>query len=131
LVGIRWQALAIFLAGLFVAQVSAGSLTIKDLLEHGERYHQQAVSVSGRAAQLKILTGPRNLPFYTFTLSESEGAAAVTVIMQGKPEVANGDQVFVHGLFIKSRKAGRSTIFNRIEATIVERLQDQQEPLIG
>jgi hypothetical protein len=51
--------------------------------------------------------------------------------MQGKSEVSAGDQVLVHGIFFKSRKAGRSTIINRIEATIVQQLHDQRQPLIG
>jgi hypothetical protein len=110
--------------------VSGASVTVKDLLAHGERYDQQAVSVIGPASAFKILTGPRNRPFYTFTLRDSlETPETVTVIMQGKPELANGDRVYVYGVFFKSRKAGRTTITNRIEATIVERLDD--EPLIG
>jgi hypothetical protein len=106
------------------------TLTVKDLILQGDRYHQQAVSVIGPASAFKILTGPRNRPFYTFTLRDSlETPETVTVIMQGKPELANGDRVYVYGVFFKSRKAGRTTITNRIEATIVERLDD--EPLIG
>jgi hypothetical protein len=116
----------------WTSPVSAASVTVKDLLAHGERYDQQPVSVTGPASAFKILTGPRNLPFYTFTLRDNfESVDAVTVIMRGKPEVAEGDEVFVHGIFIKSRKAGRSTLTNRIEATIVEKLHDQRQPLTG
>jgi hypothetical protein len=108
------------------------TLTVKDLLLQGDRYHQQAVSVIGPASSFKILTGPRNLPFYTFSLRDTlESADEVTVIMQGKPEVAEGAEVFVHGIFIKARKAGRSTVTNRIEATIVEPLRDQRNPFVG
>ena len=111
---------------------AAASLTVKDLLEHRDQYHQQTVSVTGKVGSLKILAGPRNLPFYTFTLRDKlDSAEDLTVIMQGKPEVANGDHVYVYGVFIKSRKAGRTTITNRIEATMVEQLYDQNQPLIG
>lgn len=111
---------------------SSASLTIKDLLEHRDRYHQQTVSVTGKIGNLKILVGPRNLPFYTFTLRDKvDSTEDVTVIMQGKPEAANGDHVYVYGVFIASRKAGRTTITNRIEATLVEQLYDQRQPLIG
>ena len=116
----------------WTSPVSAASVTVKDLLAHGERYDQQPVSVIGPANAFKILTGPRNLPFYTFTLRDNfESGDEVTVIMRGKPEVANGDRVYVYGVFFKSRKAGRTTITNRIEATIVEQLHDQRQPLIG
>ena len=112
--------------------VASASLTVKDLLEHRAQYHQQTVSVTGKIGSLKILAGPRNLPFYTFTLRDKvDSTEDVTVIMQGKPEVANGDHVYVSGVFIASRKAGRTTITNRIEATLVEQLYDQRQPLIG
>jgi hypothetical protein len=116
----------------WTSPVAAASLTVQDLLVHGERYHQQPVSLTGTASGLKILAGPRDLPFYTFSLRDTlESADEVTVIMRGKPEVAEGDEVFVHGIFIKARKAGRSTVTNRIEATIVEPLRDQRNPFVG
>jgi hypothetical protein len=129
------QTLYIVVLGLFSCwafpAVSA-TVTVKDLVEHGEQYHQRTVAVTGKASNLKVLTGPRNLPFYTFILRDKlESAEDVTVIMQGKPEVMNDDHVYVYGVFIKSRKAGRTTITNRIEATIVEQLHDQRLPLIG
>ena len=122
--------LALLLCWAFPA--SSASLTVKDLLEHRNQYHQQTVSVTGKIGSLKILAGPRNLPFYTFTLRDHvDSTEDVTVIMQGKPEAANGDHVYVYGVFIASRKAGRTTITNRIEATLVEQLYDQRQPLIG
>jgi hypothetical protein len=122
--------LALLLCWAFPA--SSASLTVKDLLEHRDQYHQQTVSVTGKIGSLKILVGPRNLPFYTFTLRDKmDSTENVTVIMQGKPEAANGDHVYVYGVFIASRKAGRTTITNRIEASIVEQLYDQRQPLIG
>ena len=122
-------------AGFFCWSVQpaiSASLTVKDLLEKGDRYHQQFVSVTGQVTDVKALIGPRNLPFYTFVLRDTaKEAGNITVIMQGKSEVSGGDQVLVHGIFFKSRKAGRSTITNRIEATIVQQLHDQRQPLIG
>jgi hypothetical protein len=122
--------LALLLCWAFPA--ASASLTVKDLLEHRAQYHQQTVSVTGKIGSLKTLAGPRNLPFYTFTLRDKvDSTEDVTVIMQGKPEVANGDHVYVYGVFIASRKAGRTTVTNRIEATLVEQLYDQRQPLIG
>ena len=100
------------LAGLLAAPAAGASLSITELLEHGDQYHQQPVSVIGEAADVATQIGPRNRPFYTFVLKDRQGS--VTVIMQGKPELSNGDTVMVHGVFIKSRKAGRTTITNRI-----------------
>lgn len=117
------------LAGLLAAPVSGASLSIAELLEHGEQYHQQPVSVVGEAADVATKAGPRNQPFYTFVLKDRQGS--VTVIMQGKPELSNGDAVMVHGVFIKSRKAGRTTVTNRIEATVVQQLHDTKEPFVG
>ncbi len=114
----------------FLSAPAAGtSLSVTELLEHGEQYHQQPVSVVGEAADVATQTGPRNRPFYTFALKDRQGR--VTVIMQGKPELSNGDAVMVHGVFIKSRKAGRTTITNRIEATVVRQLHDTKEPFVG
>jgi hypothetical protein len=108
------------------------SVKIKELLDRGDNYHQQALSVMGHATGITILAGPRNLPFYTFNLDDGEDTPeTLTVIMQGKPEFTNGDRVYVYGVFFKSRKAGRTTITNRIEATIVERLHDGGEPLVA
>jgi len=117
------------LAGLLAAPAAGASLSITELLEHGDQYHQQPVSVIGEAADVATQIGPRNRPFYTFVLKDRQGS--VTVIMQGKPELSNGDTVMVHGVFIKSRKAGRTTITNRIEATVVRQLHDTKEPLVG
>lgn len=131
---VPWKTLSILVLGLlsWAIPAASASLTVKDLVEHGEQYHQRTVAVTGKASNLKVLTGPRNLPFYTFTLRDKlESAEDVTVIMQGKPEVMNDDHVYVYGVFIKFRKAGRTTITNRIEATIVEQLHDQRQPLIG
>ena len=122
--------LALLLCWAFPA--ASASLTVKDLLEHRDKYHQQTISVTGKIGSLKVLAGPRNLPFYMFTLRDKlDSAEDVTVIMQGKPEVANGDHVYVYGVFVASRKAGRTTITNRIEATLVEQLYDERQPLIG
>jgi len=112
-----------------VSSAGGPSLTVTDLLEHGDQYHQQAVSVVGEVAGITTQVGPRKRLFYTFVLKDGHGS--VSVIMQGKPELSNGDAVLVHGVFIKSRKAGRTTITNRIEATMVRQLHDTHEPFIG
>jgi hypothetical protein len=117
------------LLGTPVSSAGVPSLTVTDLLEHGDQYHQQPVSVVGEVAGLTTQVGPRKRLFYTFALKDGHGS--VSVIMQGKPELSNGDAVLVHGVFIKSRKAGRTTITNRIEATMVRQLHDTHEPFIG
>jgi len=117
------------LLGFLSAPAAGASLSVTELLEHGEQYHQQPVSVVGEAAEVATQIGPRNRPFYTFVLKDRQGS--VTVIMQGKPELSNGDAVMVHGVFIKSRKAGRTTITDRIEATVVRQLHDTKEPFVG
>jgi hypothetical protein len=125
----RWLGLFILISGLLTAPAWGSTLTVKDLLDKSDHYHQQAVSVVGEASELTTRSGPRNQPFYTFALKY--GGGSVTVVMQGKPELANGDQVLVHGVFFKSRKAGRTTVTNRIEATVVQQLHDNRLPLVG
>ncbi len=128
----RALVVSILTAGLLVVSAwsaSGASLTVKDLLDQADQYHQQVVTVSGEASELSTRIGPRNLPFYTFVLKR--GTQSVTVVMQGKPELSNGDHVLVHGTFIKSRKAGRTTITNRIEATMVQQLHNVRDPLVG
>lgn len=110
-------------------QADAASQSIKSLLSQSDLFHQQTVSVVGEAAEIKPATGPRNLPFFTFLLKDKDGS--VTVVMQGKPEFLEGDQVLVRGIFFKIRRAGRTTVSNRIEATEVQKLHDAREPLIG
>lgn len=121
--------LASGLLGFLSAPAAGTSVSIAELLEHGEQYHQQPVSVVGEASDIATQVGSRNRLFYTFVLKDRQGS--VTVIMQGKPELSNGDAVMVHGVFIKSRKAGRTTITNRIEATVVRQLHDTKEPFVG
>jgi len=121
--------LAAGLLGTPVASTGGSSLTVTELLEHGDQYHQQPVSVVGEVADIATQVGPRKRLFYTFVLRDGHGS--VSVIMQGKPELSNGDAVLVHGVFIKSRKAGRTTVTNRIEATMVRHLHDAHEPFIG
>ena len=128
----RWVGILLLLGAALITSggpADAAPLALKDLLRKSDQYHQQTVSVIGEATELKTLNGPRNLPFYTFVLKDGDGR--VTVVMQGKPELSNGDHVFVHGLFIKARKAGRTTILNRIEATVVQQIHDTRQPLIG
>ena len=122
-------ALAATLCATTAGPAGAEALTVTALLDRSDQYHQQPVSVVGQVADVATKIGPRNLPFYIFTLKDATGS--VSVIMQGKPELANGDHVFVHGIFFKSRKAGRTTITNRIEATVVRQLHDAQQPFVG
>lgn len=117
------------LLGLPAAPAAGASLSVTELLQHGDQYHQQPVSVVGEATDVATQIGPRNRPFYTFVLKDRQGS--VTVIMQGKPELSSGDAVMVHGVFIKSRKAGRTIITNRIEATVVRQLHGTKEPFVG
>jgi hypothetical protein len=127
----RFEAL-LLVGGILTAwgwQADAASQTIKSLLSNSDQYHQQTVSVIGEAAEIKTMTGPRNLPFYTFLLKDKD--ESVTVVMKGKPEFREGDQVLVHGVFFKTRRAGRTTVADRIEATEVRKLHDAREPLVG
>ena len=131
-VGLRCLGIVLLASVILVAggwQADAATQTIKSLLKQSDQYHQQSVSVTGEAAEIKAATGPRNLPFYTFLVKDQE--VSVTVVMQGKPEVSEGDQVLVRGVFFKIRKAGRITVSNRIEATEVQKLHDAREPLVG
>ncbi len=130
--GARWLGSFLLATGLCATAAwpaSAGPLTVTALLDRSDQYHQQPVSVVGQVADVATKIGPRNLPFYTFILKDAKGS--VSVIMHGKPEISNGDHAFVHGVFLKSRKAGRTTITNRIEATVVRQLHDAQQPFVG
>lgn len=130
--GDRGLRVLILTGGLLVVSAwsaNGASLTLKDLLDQADQHHQQVVTVTGEASDLSTRIGPRNLPFYTFVLKR--GTQNVTVVMQGKPELSNGDHVLVHGTFFKSRKAGRTTITNRIEATMVQQLHNVRDPLVG
>ena len=130
--GDRGLRVLILTGGLLVVSAWSANgalLTLKDLLDQADQYHQQVVSVTGEASELSTRIGPRNLPFYSFVLKR--GTKSVTVVMQGKPELSNGDHVLVHGIFFKSRKAGRTTITNRIEATLVQQLHNVRDPLVG
>src|SRR5262249_8385764 len=82
---------------------------IPDLIAHAEDYDRQMVAVAGRVTELQLATNREGQPAYGFLLKEADKTLKVVVL--GRPEVRDGDQVIVEGVFSRHRQVGRTTIY--------------------
>ncbi len=111
-------ALALWMAGVLTAR--ADSVTVKDLLAEPDKWHGQAVVVTGSVGKLEARTSQRGNPYYTFLLND--GMESVTVFSYGTPEVKNGNRVQVEGTFLKVKRVGKYTFQNQVDAIRILRL---------
>jgi len=109
---------------------SADSLmAIPELIAHAEDYDRQMVSVAGRVSDLQLATNREGQPAYGFLLKEAD--TTLKVIGLGRPEVRDGDQVIVEGVFSRHRQVGRTIIYNEIKATVVRPIDRVNPDLVG
>ena len=104
-------------------------MAIPDLVAHAEDYDRQMVAVSGRVSDLQLATNREGQTAYGFLLKEAN--TTLKVIVLGRPEVRDGDQVVVEGVFSRHRQVGRSIIYNEIKATIVRPIDRINPDLVG
>jgi len=104
-------------------------MAIPDLISNAEAYDRQMVIVAGRVSDIQIATNREGQLAYGFLLKEAN--TALKVIVLGRPEVRDGDQVIVEGVFSRHRQIGRTTIYNEIKATVVRPMDRVNPDLVG
>ena len=119
----------IILPGVFTKALADNMMAIPELIAHAEDYDRQMVVVTGRVSDLQIATNREGQLAYGFLLKEAN--TALKVIVLGRPEVRDGDQVIVEGVFSRHRQIGRTTIYNEIKATIVRPMERVNPDLVG
>ncbi len=127
-----WLMLVLFLSAWLLgtgASQAAGMQEITEILAHPEQYDRQAVTVTGKVANLQIATNRQGQPAYGFLLTGDKGT--VKVVALGKVEVHEGEQVIVEGVFNRLRQAGRAIVFNEIKASLIQPLERLNPDLVG
>jgi len=132
--GVLATAAGLLVATVVVLSTQAPSLAgemldIADLLARAEEYDKQMVLVAGRVANLQTATTRQGQPGYGFLLEGPSGA--VKVVGLGKPEVQDGEQVIVEGVFSRLRQTGRAIVYNEIKATVIQPLERLNPDLVG
>ena len=93
----------------------ADLVTVKELLAEPDKWHGQAVLVSGSVGKLEPRTSQRGNSYYTFLLND--GMQSLTVFSYGTPEIRDGNRVQVEGTFLKVNRVGKHTFQNQVNAT--------------
>ena len=108
---------------------ASGLLEIAELLAHPEQYDRQDVVVVGKVMNVQLATNRQGQPAYGFLLQGQGGT--LKVISLGQPEVREGDQVIVEGVFSRLRQVGRTIVYNEIRALSVKPLNRLNPDLVG
>jgi cytochrome c-type biogenesis protein CcmE len=108
---------------------SGSLMEIADLLAHPEQYDHQDVVVTGKVTNVQLATNRQGQPAYGFLLQDHAGT--LKVISLGQPEVREGDQVIVEGVFSRLRQAGRNIVYNEIKALSVKQLNRLNPDFVG
>jgi len=119
----------IVLTGIPTGAMADDLMAIPDLISNAEAYDRQMVIVAGRVSDIQIATNREGQLAYGFLLKEAN--TALKVIVLGRPEVRDGDQVIVEGVFSRHRQIGRTTIYNEIKATVVRPMDRVNPDLVG
>lgn len=117
---VPWLRAALAIALLLAAAgpalaVKAGHVTTRDLLGEPDKWHGRPVILSGTVTRLEPRTSQRGNPYFTFRLADHEGG--VTVFSYGTPELREGQQVQIEGIFLKVKRVGKHTFQNQVDAT--------------
>ncbi len=94
---------------------------INDILARPDAFDRREVILQGRASALDPRTSQRGNDYFTFRLADETGGS-VKVFAWGKPAIAPGDRVEVHGRFQKERRVGRHVFTNEVEALRIRKL---------
>ncbi|MGH7322045.1 MAG: hypothetical protein ACRELA_20805 [Candidatus Rokuibacteriota bacterium] len=93
-------------------------MSVQDLAQSPATHHGGVVKVSGTIAGYQQRTTGRGTPYASFRLQE--GGSSVGVFA-GRPKgLHNGQRVRVIGMFTKSKRVGRETFRNAVEAIRIE-----------
>jgi len=108
--------LAVGLAGPALARDRIG-----DILARPEAFDGREVVLEGKASAIDPRTSRRGNDYCRFRLSDGTGTS-LKVFSWGKPAIAPGDRVEVHGRFQRERRVGRYVFTDEVEASRVRKL---------
>lgn len=94
---------------------------IGDILARPEAFDGREVVIEGKASAVDPRTSRRGNDYFTFRLSGEMGTS-LKVFSWGKPAIAPGDRVEVHGRFQRERRVGRYVFTDEVEASRVRKL---------
>ncbi len=115
---IALAALVVILASAPALAGPASEVSVRDLAQSPGNHHGDAVKVSGVIAGYQSRTTARGTPYASFRLQA--GGASVPVFA-GRPKgLQAGQRVRVTGIFVKSKRVGRDTFRNAVEAIRIE-----------
>ncbi len=97
--------------GFLQAQVTIAVLA---LVKNSDRYDGQIVTVMGTVTGYRERTSRAGNPYTTFRLEDA--GASVLVFAWKHQGLRNGQRVQVTGKFLKTKRVGRYTFYNEIEA---------------
>lgn len=120
----RWCAHLLWVAAILAAGLPTLALArdhIGDILARPEAFDHRVVTLTGTASALDPRTSQRGNDYFTFRLADETGAT-VKVFSWGKPAIAPGERVEVHGRFQEERRVGRYTFTNEVEALRIRKL---------
>jgi cytochrome c-type biogenesis protein CcmE len=107
-----WMGVVLLAASALAAR--ADLVMVKDLLAQPDRWHGQAVVVTGVVSQLDAKTSQKGNPYYTFVLTD--GPASVKVFSYGVPQIKDTSRVQVEGTYLKVNRVGKYTFHNQVNA---------------
>lgn len=108
----------IALATLPAHAASLSEVRVGDLAQNPASHHGDAVQVSGTIARYQSHVSARGTPYASFRL-QADGASVE--VFAGRPKgLQNGQRVRVAGIFVKSKRVGRHTFRNAVEAVRIE-----------
>ncbi len=91
-----------------------GLSRIARILLHPENFDGKEVTLKGTVTQLQMRVSARGNPYSLFRLRDRGGS--IRVYYRGHPDISDGNTVTVTGIFSKTRKVGKYTFYNEIEA---------------
>ncbi len=94
---------------------------IARILKNKALYDGRKVLLRGHVENLQFRFSQRGTPYTLFRLRDQ--AASIRVFTRDHPQIQEGDSVQVAGVYYKSRKVGRFTYHNEVEAEEIAVLQ--------
>lgn len=94
---------------------------IKDILGNPLKYDGKVVTVNGKAMFVKEKTSKAGNLYTTFDLYDGE--ETIAIFSFGHNKVKDGERVEVTGIFNETKRVGKFTFKNQIDADTIKRLK--------
>ncbi len=99
---------------------AAENVSVQEIMSTPDKYDGQEVTIQGKAYTIKPRTSKRGKDYTTLTVKDESGKS-LKVVSWGHPPLAEGHKVTVTGIFKKTKRVGRVTLKNHIEARNINR----------